>query len=114
MIVRNFNDKEVLDTTYIAHRGALARMVLTSHFMEAIEFLAYAILPAGNVIEKHTDAVEEIYIVFKGKGVMQVGKEKKDVHEGDAIWIPVGESHSLVNTGNEELFILVVAAYVKK
>jgi quercetin dioxygenase-like cupin family protein len=111
MIVRNFNDKEVLDTTYIAHRGALARMVLTSRFMQAIEFLAYAILPAGNTIEEHTDEVEEIYLIFKGSGIMQVGKEEKEVKEGDAIWIPTGEPHSLVNTGNEEAFILVVAAY---
>ena len=111
MIIRNFNDKEVLDTTYIAHRGAMARMVLTSQFMKAIEFLAYAILPAGNSIEEHIDAVEEIYLIFKGSGVMKVGDETKEVREGDAIWIPAGEPHSLVNTGSEETFIIVVAAY---
>jgi mannose-6-phosphate isomerase-like protein (cupin superfamily) len=111
MIVRNFNDKEVLDTTYIAHRGAIARMVLTSQFMKAIEFLAYAILPSGNAIEEHVDTVEEIYLIFKGSGVMKVGDETKEVREGDAIWIPVGEPHGLTNTGNEEAFILVVAAY---
>ncbi len=111
MIVHNFNDKEVLDTTYIAHRGAVARMVLTSQFMKAIEFLAYAILPAGNTIEEHVDDVEEIYIVFKGGGMMKVGDEIKKVKEGDAIWIPAGEPHSLRNTGKEEAFIVVVAAY---
>ncbi len=111
MIVHNFNDKEVLDTTYIAHRGAVARMVLTSQFMKAIEFLAYAILPAGNTIEEHIDDVEEIYIVFKGVGMMKVGDEMRKVKEGDAIWIPAGEPHSLANTGKEETFIVVVAAY---
>ncbi len=111
MIVRNFNDKEVLDTTYIAHRGAVARMILTSEHMQAIEFLAYAILPAGNAIEEHVDPVEEIYLLFKGSGSMKVGEETREVKEGDAIWIPVGEPHSLVNTGSEEAFILVVAAY---
>ena len=111
MIVRNFNDKEVLDTTYIAHRGAVARMVLTSQFMKAIEFLAYAILPPGNTMEEHIDPVEEIYLIFKGGGTMKVGDETREVKEGDAIWIPVGEPHSLENTGKEETFILVVAAY---
>jgi mannose-6-phosphate isomerase-like protein (cupin superfamily) len=111
MIVRNFNDKEVLDTTYIAHRGAVARMVLTSQFMKAIEFLAYAILPAGNTIEEHIDDVEEIYLIFRGSGLMRVGNETKEVREGDSVWIPAGEPHSLENTGNEEAFILVVAAY---
>ena len=111
MIVRNFNDKEVLDTTYIAHRGAVARMVLTSQFMKAIEFLAYAILPTGNTIEEHVDDVEEIYLIFKGDGAMKVGNETREVKEGDAIWIPAGEPHSLVNTGTNEAFIIVVAAY---
>ena len=111
MIVRNFNDPEVLETTYIAHRGAVARMVLTSEFTKAIEFLAYAILPPGNTIEEHTDPVEEIYLIFKGGGRMKVGDEQRDVVEGDAIWIPVGEPHALENTGDGEVFILVVAAY---
>ncbi len=113
MIVRNFNDPEVLATTYIAHRGAVARMVLTSEFMEAIEFLAYAILPKSNTIEEHVDPVEEIYLIFKGNGRMTVGSETKEVKEGDAIWIPVGEPHALENTGDNEIFVLVVAAYRK-
>jgi mannose-6-phosphate isomerase-like protein (cupin superfamily) len=111
VIVRNFNDPEVLETTYIAHRGAVARMVLTSQFMKAIEFLAYAILPAGNTIEEHIDPVEEIYLIFKGGGVMKVGNETREVGEGDAVWIPVGEPHSLENTKDGETFVLVVAAY---
>ncbi|HVN95985.1 MAG TPA: cupin domain-containing protein [Syntrophorhabdaceae bacterium] len=111
MIVRNFNDPEVLDTTYIAHRGAIARMVLTSECMKAVEFLAYAILPEGNSIEEHRDPYEEIYLIFKGEGLMHVGGETREVKEGDAIWIPTGEPHSLKNTGQGETFVLVVAAY---
>lgn len=111
MIVRNFNDPEVIRTTYIAHRGAVARMIMTSAFLEGIEFLAYAILPPGNTIEEHIDPVEEIYLVFKGGGLMKVGSETKEVKEGDSIWIPAGEPHSLENTEDEETFVLVIAAY---
>jgi mannose-6-phosphate isomerase-like protein (cupin superfamily) len=114
MIVRNFNDPEVLDTTYIAHRGAVARMVMTSHFLESMEFLAYAILPPGNVIEKHVDSVEEIYIVLSGTGVMGVGEEEREVKEGDSIWLPAGDPHWLRNTGSVDIFILVVAAYPRR
>ncbi len=111
MIVRNFNDPEVIGTTYIAHRGAVARMIMTSAFMEGIEFLAYAILPPGNTIEEHVDPVEEIYLVFKGGGLMTVGSETREVGEGDSIWIPAGEPHALKNTKEEETFVLVIAAY---
>jgi len=111
MIVKNFNDPEVLATTYIAHRGAVARMVMTSQFLESMEFLAYAILPAGNTIEEHIDEVEEIYLILKGKGLMVVGDEERKVGEWDAIWLPAGKPHSLKNIGDEEMFIIVNAAY---
>lgn len=111
MIVRNFNDPEVLATTYIAHRGAVARMVITSQYLQSMEFLAYAVLPPGNVIEEHTDEVEEIYLIVKGSGVMKVGDEEREVKEWDAIWLPAGEPHALRNTSGEEMFIIVNAAY---
>jgi mannose-6-phosphate isomerase-like protein (cupin superfamily) len=113
MIVRNFNDPEVLQTTYIAHRGAMARMVLTSQFMESMEFLAYAMLPPGNTIEEHVDPVEEIYLVVRGGGLMKVGEEEKEVKEWDATWIPAGAPHRLINNTKEETVIVVVAAYPK-
>jgi mannose-6-phosphate isomerase-like protein (cupin superfamily) len=113
MIVHNVDGPEAQQTTYRAHRGAVARMVLTSQFMEAIEFLAYAMLPAGNTIDEHVDAVEEIYFIMSGTGVMKVGDEESDVKPGDAIWLPAGKPHALINNGTENIQILVVAAYPK-
>jgi len=111
MIVRNIDDSEVLKTTYIAHGGGLARMVMDSSFLQGVEFLAYALLPPGNVIDEHIDQVEEIYFILKGGGVMKVGREEKDVKEGDAIWIPKGEPHRLENTLDETTIFIAIAAY---
>ncbi len=111
MVVRNINDPAVLRTTYIAHGGAMARMVMTSSFLEGIEFLAYAVLPPGNVIEAHVDPVEEIYFILKGMGIMQVDRDREEVKGGDAIWIPAGTLHSLENHTKENTEILVIAAY---
>ncbi len=86
-------------------------MIMTSRFLEGIEFLAYAILPPGNRIEEHVDEVEEIYMIFRGGGNMTVGDETREVKEGDSIWIPAGQPHALENTRDEETFVLVIAAY---
>jgi hypothetical protein len=42
MIVRNVNDREVLETTYIAHGGAIAQMILDRRVLREIGFLATA------------------------------------------------------------------------
>jgi mannose-6-phosphate isomerase-like protein (cupin superfamily) len=112
MIVRNVNDKEVLDTTYIAHGGAIAQMILDRRTLKEIGFLAVARLEPGNEIEGHVDPMEEIYFVLSGSGEMRVGDEARQVHPGDATWIPADSKHSLLNNGKVDLIILVVASPV--
>jgi mannose-6-phosphate isomerase-like protein (cupin superfamily) len=110
MIVRNLNDKEVLETTYLAHGGAIAQMVLDRRILKEIGFLAIARLDPGKEIEAHVDPMEEIYFVLSGTGEMRVDDEKRQVGPGDATWIPTGSSHSLLNNGQEDCIILVVAS----
>ena len=110
MIVRNINDKEVLETTYRAHGGAIAQMVLDRRTLQELVFLAIARLEPGKEIESHVDPMEEIYFVASGTGVMRVDNEERQVNPGDATWIPTGAAHSLLNNGTEILVILVVAS----
>jgi mannose-6-phosphate isomerase-like protein (cupin superfamily) len=110
MIVRNLNDKEVLDTTYIAHGGAVAQMILDKRTLEELGFLAIARLPSGREIEEHVDSMEEIYFIVSGSGQMRVGAEDRQVGPGDAIWIPKGSAHSLFNNEKEDCVVLVVAS----
>jgi mannose-6-phosphate isomerase-like protein (cupin superfamily) len=110
MIVRNIKDKEVLDTTYLAHGGAIAQMILDQRTLREIGFLAIASLAPGKTIESHIDPYEEIYFVMTGEGEMSVDTETRHVAPGDATWIPTGSSHALSNSGSEDLVILVVAS----
>jgi mannose-6-phosphate isomerase-like protein (cupin superfamily) len=112
MIVRNIKDEEVMDTTYLAHNGAIAQMILDRRTLKEIGFLATARLAPGRRIEPHIDPMEEIYFIMDGEGEMGVDEETKHVVPGDAIWIPTGSSHGLANTGNEDLVILVIASPV--
>ena len=110
MVVRNINDKEVLDTTYLAHGGAIAQMILDRRTLKEIGFLAIARISPGKEIETHIDPMEEIYFVLNGSGEMHVDEEARQVGPGDATWIPVGSRHSLFNNGQEDCVILVVAS----
>jgi mannose-6-phosphate isomerase-like protein (cupin superfamily) len=110
VLVRNLTDQAVKDTTYIAHRGAVATMVLDARDLKHLGFFAHAVLEPGHAIEVHRDPMEEIYFIFRGSGVMEVDGEERAVFEGDAIHLPIGSEHGLRNDGSADLEILVVAS----
>ena len=110
MIVRNLRDNAVMETTYLAHGGAIAQMILDRRILKEIGFLAIATLAPGKEIESHVDPMEEIYFVLSGSGEMGVDNESRQVGPGDATWIPTGSPHHLLNNGDAELVILVVAS----
>lgn len=110
MLVRNLDDEAVKATTYIAHEGAVAKMALDARDLRFLGFLAHALLTPGRTIEAHRDPMEEIYFIYRGRGVMTVEDEDRAVREGDAIHVPRGASHALHNASAEDLEILVVAS----
>jgi len=112
MIVRNIDHPEVVQTRYIAHEGAAACMLLDSRVLEGLLFFAHAVLKPGKEIETHIDPYEEVYYLLSGRGVMTVGGERQEVAAGDAIWLPYGVPHSLINDGDEDCVILVAAAAI--
>jgi quercetin dioxygenase-like cupin family protein len=112
MIVRNIDHPEVIQTRYLAHNGAAACMLLDSRVLEGLLFFAHAIIKSGREIEAHVDPYEEVYYLLSGRGVMTVGGERQEVAAGDAIWLPYGVPHSLLNDGDEDCVILVAAAAI--
>ena len=58
--------------------------------------LAEATLEAGQATQRHYHAVtEEIYLITRGGGVLEVDGESRDVSAGDAVLIPPGAWHEL-------------------
>ena len=70
---------------------------------------AELILPPGASIGSHDHVDEdEIYLVQKGQGLMTEGDKEFPVAAGDAILTGQGASHSVKNTGAEDLVITAV------
>jgi len=77
----------------------------------AVQSLAEATLEPGQATERHYHRVsEEIYVVTKGSGELEIDGETARVRPGDAILIPPGAWHTLVNNGTSELTILCCCA----
>ena len=73
--------------------------------------LAEATLEPDQATQRHYHRQsEEIYLVTKGSGTLEVDGETRRVRPGDAILIPPGVWHTLENDGTSELTILCMCA----
>ncbi len=71
--------------------------------------LAEETLPPGRAVTPHLHRdTEEIYYVLEGGGEMTVGEETRAVAAGDAIFIPRDSRHTLRNTGDRPMRIVLV------
>jgi len=60
-------------------------------------------IPVGSEQPVHMHEPEQCYYIIKGKGLMVVEHETKEVTSGDAIYIPSNKRHGIKNTGDEVL-----------
>lgn len=73
--------------------------------------LAEAMLEPAQATRRHYHAhTEEIYLVTKGSGSLEVDGETRRVRPGDAILIAPGSWHTLENDGTSELIILCMCS----
>jgi len=108
MDVRNIDEVEAFTTK----DGSEIRELL-SHRNSRIrnQSLAEARLPTGASTTPHYHrGTEEIYYMLAGTGRMTVDGQHRPVGPGDAIAIAPGQSHQIVNTGNEVLKFLCCCA----
>ena len=60
-------------------------------------------IPIGSEQPIHNHEPEQCYYIIKGKGLMVIDNESKEVKAGDAIFIPSDFKHGIKNLGNEVL-----------
>jgi len=71
--------------------------------------LAEEVLPVGAAVGRHHHlGTEEVYYILQGKGRMTVGTEVRELGAGDAVFIPLRMAHTLENTGDEPMRLLLV------
>ena len=85
----------------VAHRNSCIRQ----------QSLAEArVQPGAKTTPHYHPLTEEIYYILEGTGRMSIDEEVREVGPGDAIAIPPGAVHTIVNTGGETLKFLCCCA----
>ena len=57
-------------------------------------------VPIGSGQPLHAHEPEQCYYIIKGKGLMMIEGDSKEVSEGNAIYIPPNRKHGIKNIGN--------------
>jgi quercetin dioxygenase-like cupin family protein len=60
-------------------------------------------VPIGSEQPIHAHEPEQCYYIIKGKGLMIVEEEAREVCAGDAIYIPSNKKHGIKNIGDDVL-----------
>ncbi len=65
-------------------------------------------IPIGSEQPIHNHGPEQCYYIIRGKGLMIIEEETRDVHAGDAVYIPSNMKHGIKNLGDDVLEYLTV------
>ena len=97
---------------FISKDGSEIRSILDRTNSTAVnQSLAEATLPPGAETEEHSHPrTEEIYYLLRGRGLMVLEGEGREVRPGDGILIPPGTRHRIRNIGLEPLVFLCCCA----
>ena len=97
-----------------ALRGGVGNVTF-QHFFKKDEITARTrlcsrlTLPPGASIGLHKhEGEDELFIVTRGKGLIDDGQTKEPVQAGDAILTGKGEAHAVINNGHEPMEIIAI------
>lgn len=97
---------QLLDTAPINERGGQRSHLLLGREQFGAKNLAITWVDCApgsmQAVHGHPDN-EQVYVIVRGRGVMQVGDEMEEVGEGTLVFIPPGSAHAIKNTSDESL-----------
>ena len=81
-----------------------------------VDFVDFVIVPPGSSIGVHQHKQnQEEYFIIKGEGQMTLNGNEFPVKTGDRVLNPEFGTHGLANTGQEDLWLIVIEkSYIDK
>lgn len=79
-------------------------------FASSWTFMDHAVLEQGSSVGCHYhDALEEVFVILRGRGYMTVDQETVEVGPGSVTWQGIGQGHGIYNPYEEKLDFLRLA-----
>jgi len=82
-------------TAHRAHNDTILASAFVPEGIKPPFDSAWGYLENGSAMEAHAHPTEEIYVVIRGTGTVQVGEERRAVGPGDVIAIPPDAPHTM-------------------
>jgi len=87
--------------------GSWSRLLVTEHTVTGnSSTLGYSVFKPGLVAADLSHSVEELAFVVGGDGVIRLEDGQLEVHAGEALFIPAGMWHSVVNDADTDLVMV--------
>ncbi len=100
MIIRKLQDTHIMKT---AHNVDARNLYDTENAV-----ISVITLQPGQALKKHITPVDVAFYVLRGKGIVEVGKEKQEVEANTLIESPKDIVHCWYNESDEELSFMVI------
>ncbi|HUR26841.1 MAG TPA: cupin domain-containing protein [Planctomycetota bacterium] len=92
----------------LAQRFSPEKLAKTNLFETAQMFCDVYGLEPGQSQKPHAHATAtKFYFVLEGRGVFQIGAERRELGPGELAWSAPGEEHGVENRSSERLVLLV-------
>ena len=102
-------DFNALPTATIPHLNGGEGAVTAAMFLDGSGKIMKSVLPQGASIGMHTHVTSyELNYVISGNGKAVCDGKEEILTAGACHYCPIGASHSIVNTGAEDLVLLTV------
>lgn len=114
-VSHQFKKDGLRDTNHpYAGNGALFRRAFGPEvFSTSWNHVDHVVIPSGKSIgPRQLEGIEEVYYVMKGSGNLTIGTVIKQIVADDSFTGLLGEQLTLVNTGSEDLELIVIGVSV--
>ena len=88
-------------------QGSWSRMLVTGARVDGnASSLGYSVFTPGTVLAPVKHETEEVAYVVAGSGELRLDDEAVPFHEDDAVHIPAGTWHAVVNNGDTDVIMV--------